>query len=107
LVLPKGHIEAGEAAWQTAVREVDEEMGLEAEIRGWAGSSRITYGGEDRHVAYFAVEAQPGAGFARHLGGDTLLFEPDEAIRAVEFDSDRARILAALEHLDLAAGSAS
>src|SRR6185312_6942216 len=54
-VIPKGHVEPGEAAWQTAVREIDEEMGLQAEIIDWAGTTRLTFKGTDRIVAYFVA----------------------------------------------------
>lgn len=107
MVLPKGHIEAGEPAWRAAVREVKEEMGLESEIRDWAGSARFEHGGEDRQVVYFAVSAEPGPSFARHLGSDTFLFEPAEAVRAADFESDRTCIKAAIKRLGLTMGSAS
>ena len=104
-VLPKGHVEPGEAAWQTAVREIDEEMGLRAEIVGWAGTGQITYKGTDRLVAYFVAHAEPGPHFAEHLDNDTFLFEPAEALTAVGFDSDRALITLALQRLNLDAGT--
>src|SRR5690606_40630411 len=68
----KGHIEPGEAAWQAAVREVGEEMGLRAQVAGWAGSSRFTVDGEEKLVAYLTVTAEPGPDWDAHLGVDTL-----------------------------------
>lgn len=103
LVLPKGHVEAGEAAWQTAVREVDEEMGLKVEIKGWAGSTALNYDGENRLIAYFAVTAEPTPEFPGHLGNDTFLFDPTEAVEAVDHENDRALIRAAMQSLDLGA----
>ena len=102
IVLPKGHIEPDEAVWQTAVREVDEEMGLRAEIRGWAGCTELTYGDESRRVAYFAAVAEPpGPAFDDHHDVDTILVEPSEAASALTYANDRAILQAALSRLDL------
>ena len=90
LVFPKGHIERGEAAWQTAVREVREEMGLAAQVVGWAGTLRFASGGIDRLVAYLTVAAEPTPELDAHLGHDTLLFEPDEALAALSAEPSRA-----------------
>jgi ATP adenylyltransferase len=88
-VLPKGHVEPGEAAWQTAAREFDEELGLHAEIIGWAGTGELTFKGTDRLIAYFIMNAEPGPAFEPHLGVDTFLFAPAEALAALSFDTDR------------------
>jgi 8-oxo-dGTP pyrophosphatase MutT (NUDIX family) len=42
LVLPKGHIEPGEEPRVTAVREVKEETGHWARVRGWLGDERLS-----------------------------------------------------------------
>lgn len=89
LVFPKGHIEPGEAAWQTAVREVQEEMGLRAEVAGWAGTLRYEARGKDRLVAHLIVTAEPMADFEDHLNKDTLLFDPEAALEALPFESSR------------------
>ncbi len=67
IVLPKGHVEQGESAWQTAVREIHEEMGLAAQIVGWAGTTRLDYGGENRQIVYFIASAEATPEFAAHL----------------------------------------
>lgn len=42
--IPKGHIEEGETAQQTAVREIAEEAGLsETEVIGWLGKIHFRY----------------------------------------------------------------
>lgn len=42
--IPKGHIEPGETAKQTAVREIGEEAGLhEVEVKGWLGKINFRY----------------------------------------------------------------
>jgi ATP adenylyltransferase len=99
-VLPKGHVEPGEAAWQTAVREIDEEMGLRAEIIGWAGTGELTFKGTDRLIAYFIMNAEPGPEFEPHLGDDTFLFAPAEAPAALSFDNDRRLLQTALERIE-------
>lgn len=97
IVLPKGHIEPGEAAFQTALREVAEEMGLVGQVVGWAGTSRFSVGGEERLTAYLIASAEPGPDFARHLGHDTLLLGPDEALAALTHEPSRALLRTALE----------
>ncbi|HET7036120.1 MAG TPA: HIT domain-containing protein [Thermomicrobiaceae bacterium] len=90
MVLPKGHIEAGEAAWQTAEREVREEMGLIARVAGWAGTLRVTSRGIERLVALVTATAEPAPEFADHLGQDTFLFTPEEAVSALSHEPARA-----------------
>ncbi|MBX5445145.1 HIT domain-containing protein [Sphaerobacter sp.] len=97
LVLPKGQIEPGEAAWQTALREVGEEMGLRAQVADWAGASRFTVDGEEKLVAYLTVTAEPGPDWEAHLGVDTLLLDPEEAVAALTHDGARDILRSALD----------
>ncbi len=56
--LPGGGVEAGEAPWEAALREVDEETGLAAEIVGLAG----IYRRNDASLAFvFLARVAPGA----------------------------------------------
>jgi len=49
--IPKGHIEEGETAQQTARREIGEEAGLkEVDILGWLGKIHFRYGRVDKLV---------------------------------------------------------
>lgn len=49
--IPKGHIEEGETAQETAVREIGEEAGLaEVEVLGWLGKIHFRYRRVDRLV---------------------------------------------------------
>jgi ATP adenylyltransferase len=89
IVLPKGHIEDGEAAFQTAIREVDEEMGLQAAPAGWGGVLEFEYRGTRRRVANLILSAEPGAEFERHLGIDTELYGLPEAIDALTHNPAR------------------
>lgn len=105
-VLPKGHVEPGEAAWQTAVREIDEEMGLRAEVVDWAGTDELTFKGTDRFVAYLVTQAEPGPRYSDHLGVDTFLFDPAEALKVIAFASHRALLEVGMHRLNLTGGNA-
>jgi len=49
--IPKGHIEPGETAKQTAVREIGEESGLkEVDVLGWLGKIHFKYRRADKLV---------------------------------------------------------
>lgn len=100
IVLPKGHIEPGEAAYETALREVAEETGLLGEVAGWAGTDQFSRGGAERRVAYLTVVAEPGPDFPAHLGHDTLLVPLADAEHALSHPSSRAVLRAALAHPD-------
>jgi ATP adenylyltransferase len=80
MVLPKGHIEQGEAAFATALREIDEEMGLNGTPAGWAGTLEFEHEGDHRRVAYLLATVEAGPEFENHLGMDTELYSPRDAI---------------------------
>jgi ADP-ribose pyrophosphatase YjhB (NUDIX family) len=56
-VLPKGHINPGEKLQETAVREVREESGVWAAIRGLLGESSYTFKDEPIKVQFYLMEA--------------------------------------------------
>jgi ATP adenylyltransferase len=96
MVLPKGHIDDGEAAYQTALREIEEEMGLRAQVTGWAGMHHTTIAGQERSIAYLIAVAERGASFPQHLGRDTFLFDPADAIASLTHDAARELLRSAL-----------
>lgn len=99
IVVPKGHIENGEAAYEAALREVLEETGYTAQVVGWAGSEIIdTPKGERQHVVYLLALGAPGEAAEAHLASDTLLVTLNELPRATRFASLNA-ILANATHL--------
>jgi ATP adenylyltransferase len=100
LVLPKGHIEAGEAAFETAIREVEEEMGLTAVPAGWGGTLEFEFGGKHRRVANLILDAEPGPDFDRHLGHDTELYSPREAVDALTHDQARSMLRAVVPAIE-------
>jgi hypothetical protein len=83
------------------VREIDEEMGLRAEIIDWAGTGQLIFKETERLVAYFIAHGEPGPRFADHLGVDTFLFNPAEALTVLSFDNDRALLKLAAQRLSL------
>jgi 8-oxo-dGTP pyrophosphatase MutT (NUDIX family) len=65
--LPKGHIEKGESRLQTALREVEEEAGLEGlEILADLGHQRVEFDWKGHHYirdeSYFLMRWPPDAG---------------------------------------------
>jgi ATP adenylyltransferase len=97
-VLPKGHLEEGETPEQAAVREVDEEMGLTGTLGPVAGELRFVQGGREREVVYFILHAaRPLPSWGQHLGRDTFLFSPREAVERLTHPEARALLSRALE----------
>lgn len=63
-VFPKGHIDPGEDALQTAVREIAEEAGVQAVVTDPQTQFQTHYTndrGEDRTITWFIAEAQQQA----------------------------------------------
>lgn len=60
-VLPKGTVEPGEEHWQTALREVREESGVDASIVDYIGTSQYTFqvsqGTVDKVVHWYLMTA--------------------------------------------------
>ena len=80
--IPKGHIEPGETARQTAEREIQEETGLkEMAIQGWLGKINFRYRRQQSLVLMtteiFLVEAK----------GDTNDLHPEEWMKGIEWFS--------------------
>lgn len=100
-VLPKGHIEPGEAACAAAVREVAEETGLAATVLDWLGDTRFQHKGKGRHVGYFLLRvARRLPDFAAHDGIDTFLVPLADAANRLTFEADRALLRLACERYD-------
>jgi ADP-ribose pyrophosphatase YjhB (NUDIX family) len=80
--IPKGHIEEGEAAKETAVREIKEETGLEkVRILNWLGKINFRYRRQSSLVLMttdiFLVEAQ----------GDTNKLKPEDWMNGIKWFS--------------------
>ena len=55
-IFPKGHVEEGETAEQTALREAQEEAGVLGRVLAPLGALDFESGGRPLHVEYFLVE---------------------------------------------------
>jgi len=100
IVVPKGHIEHGEAAYEAALREVMEETGYAAQIIGWVGSQRIELPGNRRqHIVYLlaaGVETEASRG---RVKADTVLVALAELSTATPFAPLNAILARAAETL--------
>lgn len=72
-VLPGGGMEKGEAPWQTVVREVKEETGLDIEVERLAG----VYSKIDRDQVMFVF-------VCRSIGGE-IKFSPDDEVDKISY----------------------
>lgn len=97
-VLPKGHIEPGEAPEEAARREVREEAGVDGDVLAPLGASTFSTPAERVHVQYFVVRYRRSvpAAEARDLYWCTY----EEARRLLSFDDARAMLAVARDHLE-------
>ena len=54
-IFPKGHVESGETRKEAAVREAQEEAGVDGEVAASVGSMTFDYGSNRYRVNYFIV----------------------------------------------------
>jgi bis(5'-nucleosidyl)-tetraphosphatase len=87
-IFPKGHIEPGESADVTALRETHEEAGIEGELVGKAGAPlEFTWGGTRYRVQYFLIRAQSES---PHTDGRTKEWLPfDKALARLSYEDTR------------------
>lgn len=89
-MLPAGFVEYGEVAEETAVREAQEETGLDVQLAGLWG---FYYGSDDpRNVAHLAVYQARTVGGSLAAGDDAMdarFFGPDELPAAIAFQAHR------------------
>jgi 8-oxo-dGTP pyrophosphatase MutT (NUDIX family) len=93
--LPKGHIDPGERAAETAIRELHEEAGVTGEIVRSIGVSIFTSPRGEVEVTYFLVrfvDAEPSP-----EGRETKWVSFRDARRLLTF-ADAPRLLTAAEH---------
>jgi 8-oxo-dGTP diphosphatase len=99
--LPKGKADPGETPELTAVREVEEETGVRADVI--TPIAEIEYsvsGGRRKVVRYFAMRHRSETPFVPNDEVDEIRWlAPDGAARLVSYDHDRALVSTDLEHL--------
>jgi 8-oxo-dGTP pyrophosphatase MutT (NUDIX family) len=102
-IFPKGHVEDGETAEQTALRETQEEAGVIGRILAPLGALEFESGGRPLHVEYFLVELLGDASWSerRPFAWGTY----DETRARIEFLSARDLLAAARAHLDRLRGT--
>ena len=97
-VLPKGHIEPGETPEAAAVREVQEEAGVRAEVVARAGESEYAVDGQTVRVIFFLMRYQREAGRREDRARAWRSYE--DALRLLRFD-DARRVLEQAHALQL------
>lgn len=106
-VLPKGWIEKDETKEETAVREVREEAGVEAEVKNYLGEFTIFYTDKDsgekvRKTNYFFLMEYKSGNPEKDHGWEvenTLWLKPDEAVKKLDYPGEKRVVEKALEML--------
>lgn len=101
-VFPKGHIDAGENALQTALREVEEEAGITSSCADPETSFTTSYvnaHGENRRISWFVLHTTASAPLMREeLFPEGRFMPPDEALDLLAYSEDRRLLAVVLEH---------
>lgn len=99
---PKGHIEKGETGKEAALREVEEETGIKAEIIAKIGDEKYFFNWENekvfKNVAMFLMKYKSGE--VRHQVeelAEARWFEPEEAFKEISFENGKKILEQALE----------
>jgi 8-oxo-dGTP pyrophosphatase MutT (NUDIX family) len=98
-IFPKGHIDPGETAEATALRETQEEAGVDGELLGPVGPPlEYLSGREPVSVRYFLIRA--GSESPSPEGREKQWFPFDEALKALVFEDSRRLVRAARSLLE-------
>jgi 8-oxo-dGTP pyrophosphatase MutT (NUDIX family) len=96
-VYPKGHIESGETAQEAAVREVEEESGVRANVVKRIDDVRLEVRGEQQRIRYFLMKAFEETD---HHEGRTVAWLSARAARdRLLFDEARTTLRKAIDAL--------
>ncbi len=94
-LFPKGHVEAGETAEETAVREVLEETGVEAKPLARIGERQFSYKGNTVCVEYYLLSYVRTAGDGERQRSVRWCLE-GEALALLSFEDGREILRKAL-----------
>jgi diadenosine hexaphosphate hydrolase (ATP-forming) len=87
-VLPKGHLDPGETPQQAALREVEEETGVKAQIRASLKPTHyVNNRGIAREIQWYLMKGQGRVRLERGLSGGGF-FPLEEALRLLAFGVD-------------------
>lgn len=87
-VLPKGHLDPGETHQQAALREVEEETGIQAHIVAALSSTRYTNPkGIAREIRWYLMSGEGTVHLEKGLSGGGF-FPLEEALQLLAFASD-------------------
>ncbi len=90
-VFPKGHIEPGESAKETAIREVKEETGIWASIESKIGTSSFELNGKIVNVQFFLMKSmEEGKAIEKRAH---KWFELDDAVSALEHEDNKSLLM--------------
>jgi 8-oxo-dGTP pyrophosphatase MutT (NUDIX family) len=108
--IPKGHVEEGESARQTAVREVLEETGIRGEIEAELGDIEYNYAASGsrrrvlKRVHFFLMRAVGGNFADRDAEMDAVRWFPIQGAEAVvTYENERVLVRRARVLIDLGA----
>ena len=97
---PKGHVEPGETLEQTAVREVQEEGGVQGRVHAELSPTRYTNDrGVARQVHWYAMTSPDAAPVLEETFGEGGYFAPEAAAQMLSYPEDRALLQEALNAL--------
>jgi diadenosine hexaphosphate hydrolase (ATP-forming) len=101
-VFPKGHLDPGETHLSTALREVEEEAGIDATCpdpeRRWF-TRYVNDRGEPRRITWFRLEAPAGATptMRERQFAEGAFLTPGDAAERLSFEEDRALLARVLD----------
>lgn len=104
-VFPKGHIDEDETFEQAALREVEEESGVEATIVDGAQTERTRYTnakGEKREITWYLMRTGAQSLVLREKTfPEGNFFTPDAALEKLSFDEDKRLLSVMLDKAGL------
>ena len=101
-LFPKGHIDPGETDLSAALREVEEESGVVAQLADEALRDETSYvnaAGRKRHIIWFLLVTEAETPVLREkLFPDGAFLDPSEALAQLSYAEDRALLSRMLAH---------